>query len=91
MIKVGDRLPEAKFRVMSSEGPPESDDLERGHVQDSSWPSIDDQHLAAFLDHFGAVDGSGEVVLGSTTDLHDDLTSGVRCDLAGDGTCLADQ
>ena len=68
-----------------------SDHVERCDVQDPSWRSVDDQDLAASFDHLVTIDGASEVVLGATAHMDDNLASGVRCNLAGYGSGLADQ
>ena len=58
-IKVGDRLPNAKFRVMSAEGPAwkTTDEIFKGKkvvlfaVPGAFTPTCSDYHLPGFIDH----------------------------------------
>jgi glutaredoxin/glutathione-dependent peroxiredoxin len=67
MIKVGDRLPEAKFRVMSSEGPQwkTTDDVFKGKkvalfaVPGAFTPTCSNMHMPSFVQNASALKGKG--------------------------------
>jgi peroxiredoxin len=67
MIKVGDRLPSAKFKVMSTEGPAEktTDDIFKGKkvvlfaVPGAFTPTCHRNHLPGFLNNADAIKAKG--------------------------------
>ena len=67
MIKVGDRLPNAKFKVMTAEGPAErtTDDVFKGKkvvlfaVPGAFTPTCHKNHLPGFLKNADAIKGKG--------------------------------
>jgi peroxiredoxin len=67
MIKVGDRLPEAKFRVMSSEGPQwkTTDDIFKGKkvalfaVPGAFTPTCSNLHMPSFVQNASALKAKG--------------------------------
>ena len=66
-IQVGDKLPEAKFRVMTAEGPQvkTTDDIFKGKkvvlfaVPGAFTPTCTKQHLPSYVDNAGAIKGKG--------------------------------
>jgi peroxiredoxin len=66
-IKVGDRLPEAKFRVMTTEGPAwkSTDDVFKGRkvalfgVPGAFTPTCSNLHMPSFLSNIDAFKGKG--------------------------------
>ena len=66
-IKVGDRLPEAKFRVMTTEGPAwkSTDDVFKGRkvalfgVPGAFTPTCSNLHMPSFLNNIEAFKGKG--------------------------------
>jgi peroxiredoxin len=73
-IKVGDRLPEAKFTVMGEGGPKavSSDELFKGKtvalfaVPGAFTPTCSDQHLPGFLAHAEAIKAKGVQTIACT-------------------------
>ena len=67
MIKVGDRLPQAKFRVMTSEGPQwkTTDDIFKGKkvalfaVPGAFTPTCSNLHMPSFVQNAGALKAKG--------------------------------
>ena len=67
MIKVGDRLPSSKFKVMTAEGPAEktTDDIFKGKkvvlfaVPGAFTPTCHKNHLPGFLANADAIKGKG--------------------------------
>jgi peroxiredoxin len=67
MIKVGDRLPDAKFRVMSSEGPQwkTTDDIFKGKkvalfaVPGAFTPTCSNMHMPSFVQNAAAFKAKG--------------------------------
>jgi Peroxiredoxin len=67
MIKVGDRLPEAKFRVMTGEGPAvkTTDEIFKGKkvvlfaVPGAFTPTCHKNHLPGFVQNAGAIKAKG--------------------------------
>jgi glutaredoxin/glutathione-dependent peroxiredoxin len=67
MIKVGDRLPSSKFKVMTAEGPAEktTDDIFKGKkvvlfaVPGAFTPTCHRNHLPGFLTNADAIKGKG--------------------------------
>ena len=67
MIKVGDRLPEAKFRVMTAEGPAvkTTDDIFKGKkvvlfaVPGAFTPTCHKNHMPGYVQNAGAIKGKG--------------------------------
>jgi glutaredoxin/glutathione-dependent peroxiredoxin len=67
MVKVGDKLPEAKFRVMTAEGPAvkTTDDIFKGKkvvlfaVPGAFTPTCHKNHLPGFLANAGAIKAKG--------------------------------
>ena len=67
MIKVGDRLPEAKFRVMTAEGPgwKTTDEVFKGKkvvlfaVPGAFTPTCHKNHMPGFVKNAGAIKGKG--------------------------------
>jgi peroxiredoxin len=66
-IKVGDKLPNATFRVMTAEGPKPrtTDDIFKGKkvvlfaVPGAFTPTCTKQHLPSYVDNAGAIKGKG--------------------------------
>lgn len=66
-IKVGDRLPDAKFRVMTTEGPAwkSTDDIFKGRkvalfgVPGAFTPTCSNLHMPSFLNNIDAFKGKG--------------------------------
>jgi peroxiredoxin len=66
-IKVGDRLPDAKFRVMSTEGPAwkSTDDIFKGRkvalfaVPGAFTPTCNNLHIPSFLNNIDALKAKG--------------------------------
>ena len=66
-IKVGDRLPETKFRVMTTEGPAwkSTDDIFKGRkvalfgVPGAFTPTCSNLHMPSFLNNIGAFKSKG--------------------------------
>ena len=66
-IKVGDRIPEGKFRVMTAEGPgwKSTDEVFKGKkvvlfaVPGAFTPTCHKNHLPGFLQHLDAIKGKG--------------------------------
>ena len=66
-IKVGDKIPEAKFRVMTAEGPgwKTTDEVFKGKkvvlfaVPGAFTPTCHKNHLPGFLQHLDAIKGKG--------------------------------
>jgi glutaredoxin/glutathione-dependent peroxiredoxin len=67
LIKVGDRLPNAKFRVMTTEGPAwkSTDDIFKGKkvalfaVPGAFTPTCNNLHMPSFLNNAAAIKGKG--------------------------------
>ena len=67
MIKVGDRLPNAKFKVMTAEGPADktTDDIFKGKkvvlfaVPGAFTPTCSRNHLPGFVNNAGAIKAKG--------------------------------
>ena len=74
MIKVGDRLPEAKFRVMSAEGPQwkTTDDVFKGKtvalfaVPGAFTPTCSNLHMPSFLNNIDAIKAKGVATVAVT-------------------------